>query len=65
MIRILLALVIIVVLFYMNPLTKMDSSKLDEKKRSSVVKQVDDVQKQVDDAKKLVHQEFENVEGEE
>ena len=58
MIRILLAFVIIVVIYYMNPLTKMDSSKLDEKKRSAVERQVDDVQQQVDKAKKLVQQEY-------
>lgn len=65
MIRILIALVIIAILYFMNPLTKMDSTKLDEKKRSAVEKQVDDVQEQVDYAKRMVHQEFENVEGEE
>lgn len=65
MIRILLALVILAVLYYMNPLTKMDSAKLDEKKRSSVEKQVNDVQQQVDYAKKMAHQEFENNEEEE
>lgn len=65
MIRILLALVIIAVLYYMNPLTKMNSTKLDEKKRSAVEKHVDDVQEQVDYAKRMTHQEFENIEGEE
>lgn len=65
MLRLLIALVIITVLYFMNPLTKMDSTKLDEKKRSAVEKQVDDVQEQVDYAKRMAHHEFENVEGEE
>ena len=58
MIRILLALVIIAILYYMNPLTKMDSTKLDEQKRSAVEKQVDDVTQQVEEAKRLVQQEY-------
>lgn len=65
MIRILLVLIIIAVLYYMNPLTKMDSSKLDEKKRTAVEKQVDEVHEQVNYAKRMTHQEFENIEGEE
>lgn len=61
MIRILLALVIITIIFYMNPLTKMDSTKLDEEQRSKVEKQVDDVQKQVDEAKKMAQKEYDEV----
>ena len=45
----------------MNPLTKMDSTKLDEEQRSKVEKQVDDVQKQVDEAKKMAQQEYNEV----
>ena len=58
MIRILLAIVIIAILYYMNPLTKMDSTKLDEKQQSAVEKQVDDVTKQVEQAKSMVQQEY-------
>jgi len=61
MLKILLALVIITILFYMNPLNKMDSSTLDEKKKSNVERQVDEVQKQVDYAKKMVEQEYNEV----
>ena len=61
MIIILLALVIINIILYMNPLTKMDSTKLDEEQRSKVEKQVDDVQKQVDEAKKMAQQEYNEV----
>ncbi|MBR1753722.1 hypothetical protein IJ732_02710 [bacterium] len=64
MLRILLALVIIAVIYFMNPLTKMDSTKLNEQKQSAVEQQVDAVQQQVNEAKRMAQQEYNEVEEE-
>jgi hypothetical protein len=58
MLRILLALIIIVLLCYMNPLSKFKSSDMDEKNKNFAQKQVEDVQNQVDYAKQMVKKEY-------
>ena len=62
MIRILLALAVIAVILYSNPLLKFNSAKLDEKKRTTVEKQIDEIQEQVDYAKKMTQKQMEGIE---
>ncbi|MBQ9688463.1 hypothetical protein IJV79_02370 [bacterium] len=59
MLRILLALVVIAVIFSMNPLFK--KSPVSETNQTHVQKTVDDVTKQVNEAKRLTQQQFDEV----
>lgn len=62
MLRMLLALVIIVILIYNNPLSGINQREEEEIQREAIQKKVDEVQQQVDYAKKALQQEMDEVE---
>ena len=64
MLRILLAIVVIAVVYYMNPLTNMKSTAINETNKNSIDYIVNDVIEKVDNTKKIEQESIDKVEKE-